>query len=201
MAILKAEILAHLNKELNRSETDIDEHILEALKDISLEDEFLWAESTCSTIIGTPYYTLPTDYVTKLSIKIDDENSLRLIDWGEYQSLIANEAAADRDLPNRYCIHGGFWYAYPTPDAVYTATIFYNYHILESEDDTDVVDDIPFKEVFRNAIYAKTLAQYCRSLGWISRAKEYEADYRSLALPPVQKLVQRQVRQVQYNDW
>lgn len=197
MAITKAEILTHLNSELNRTETDIDEHILEALKDLSLQDEFLWIEATVPTIIGRPYYSLPLDYKKKLSIKIDDENSLSLIDWGEYQVLIANETSADRDMPNRFCIHGGFWYGYPTADAIYTTTIYYNAFILES----GAVDDIAFKDIFRNAINAKTKAQYCRSLGWIDRAKVYEADYRALILPPLKKLIQRQVRQVQYHDW
>ena len=199
--ITKAEILAHLNGELNRTETDIDEHILEALKDLSLQDEFLWVQAEVETIIGRPYHSLPLDYKRKLSIKIDDENSMGLIDWGEYQVLIANETSADRDMPDRFCIHGGFWYGYPTPDAVYTATIYYNAFVLESEGGVNAVDDITFKDIYRNAIYAKTKAQYCRSLGWIDRAKEYEIDYRQLILPPLKKLVQRQVRQVQYHDW
>ena len=201
MTILKAEILTHLNKELNRTEDDMDEHILEALKDLSLQDEFLWIETTVDTIIGRPYYSLPLDYKKKLSIKIDDENSMELIDWGEYQMLIANETPADRNMPNRFCIHGGFWYGYPTADKVYTVTLYYNAFILESEKGVNAVDDIKFKDIYRNAINTKTKAQYCRSLGWIDRAKEYEADYRALILPPLKKLVQRQVRQVQYHNW
>lgn len=196
MTITKAEVLAHLNSELNRTETDIDEHILEALKDLSLQDEFLWIEATVPTIIGRPYYSLPLDYKKKLSIRIDDENSMSLIDWGEYQMLVANETSADRGMPNRFCIHGGFWYGYPTADDTYTCTIYYNAFILES----GAVDDIGFKDIFRNAIYAKTKAQYCRGLGWIDRAKVYEADYRALILPPLKKLIQHQIRQVQYTD-
>jgi len=200
MTILKAEILAHLNKELNRTETDIDEHILEALKDLSLQDEFLWVEATVPTIIGRPYYSLPFDYKRKLTIKIGDNNSLELIDWGEYQMLIANETEADRSEPRKFCIHGGFWYAYPTADKVYEATIFYNAFILEIEEGVNAVGDIKFKDIYRSAINTKTKAQYCRSLGWIDRAKEYETDYRLLILPLLKKLVQHQIRQVQYTD-
>jgi len=203
MTILKAEILAHLNNELNRTETDIDQHILEAMKDLSLQDEFLWVETTVPTIIGRPYYSLPLDYKSLLSIKIDDENSMEKIDWGEYQMLIANETSADREMPTKFCIHGGFFYAYPTADAVYTATLYYNAYILESEDAVNAVDNIAhyFKDIYRSALNAKTKAQYCRSLGWTDRAKEYEVDYRQLILPPLKKLVQKQVRQVAYNDW
>jgi len=202
MTITKAEILSHLNGELNRTETDIDQHILAAMKDLSLQDDFLWVETTVDTIIGRPYYSLPLDYKSLLSVKIDDANSLKLIDWGEYQSLIAEETSEDYDEPDRFCIHGGFWYAYPTPDAVYEATLFYNNFILESEDGTDAVDNIDgyFKDIYRDALNAKTKANYCRSLGWIDRAKEYETDYRMLLLPPLKKMVQRQVREVQYTD-
>jgi len=202
MAILKAEILAHLNKELNRTETDIDEYILEAMKDLSLQDEFLWVETTVDTIVGRPYYSLPLDYKSLLSVKIDDENSLEKIDWGEYESLIANETSADRSMPKKFCIHGGFWYAYPTADAIYVATLYYNAYILEIEGGVNAVDNIAhyFKDIYRNALNCKTKAQYCRGKGWIDRAKEYEVDYRALILPPLQKLVQKQVRQVQYTD-
>ena len=202
MTITKGQILAHINSELNRTETDIDALILEALKDLSLQEgDFLWVESDVDTIIGRKYYSLPLDYVKLLSIKIDDENSLELIDWGKYQSLIANETTADRNMPDRFCIHAGFWYAYPTPDAIYVAKLYYNAHILESEDGNDIVDNIPYKDIFRNALQTKTKALYCRSKGWISRAEAYEADYFGLALPPLRKLQQKQVRQVQYNDW
>lgn len=201
MTILKADILTNLNKELNRTETDIDEYILEALKDLSLQDDFLWIEATVDTIVGRPYYSMPLDYIKLMSIKVDDENSLEKITWSKYQMLIANETTADREMPTKFCIHGGYWYAYPTPDAIYEMSLFYNGFILESEDGTDVVDDIPFKDIYRNAINCKTKAQYCRSLGWIDRAKEFEADYRLLILPPLKKLVTRHTAQVQYHDW
>jgi len=200
MTILKAEILAHLNSELNRNETDVDEHILAALKHLSLEKEFIWIETTVPTIVGRPYYSLPLDYIKKLSIKIDDNNSLQLIDWGEYQSLIANETAADYGEPRKWCIHGNFWYAYPTPDAIYTATLFYNAFILESEGGVNSVDDIAFKDIFRDTINSLTKAYYCLSKGLKDTASAYFTIYRGINLPLVEKLVQHQVREVQYTD-
>jgi len=201
MTITKAEILTHLNNELNRTETDIDSHILAALKHLSLEKEFIWIETTVPTIVGRPYYSLPLDYIKKLSIKISDNNSLELIDWGEYQSLIANETAADYGEPDRFCIHGGFWYAYPTADAEYTVTLFYNAFILESEDGVNSVDDIPFRDIFREAINSLTLAYYCLSKGLKDTANTYFTIYKGVNLPLIEKLVQHQVREVNYNDW
>jgi len=198
--ILKEEILTHLNKELNRTETDIDEYILAALKHLSLEKEFIWIETTVPTIVGRPYYSLPLDYIKKLSIKIDDNNSLELIDWGEYQALIANETATSRGEPTKWCIHGGFWYAYPTPDAIYTATLFYNAFILESEGGVNSVDDIVFKDIFRDTINSLTKAYYCLSKELKDTASAYFTIYRDINLPLVEKLVQHQVREVQYTD-
>ena len=202
MTILKAEILTHLNGELNRTETNIDQHILAALKNLSLSNEFLWVETTVPTIAGRPYYSLPLDYIKKLSIKISTNNSLRLIDWGEYQALIANETSADYDEPDRFCIHGGFWYPYPTPDAIYTATLFYNAIILESEDGVNAVNNIAhyFGDVFRNAINTLTKAYYCLSIGMKDSASTYLTIFANVDLPPLEKLIQRQVRQVAYND-
>lgn len=200
MAILKAEILAHLNKELNRTETNIDEYILAALKHLSLEKEFIWIETTVPTIVGRPYYSLPLDYIKKLSIKVSDNNSLSLIDWGEYQMLIADQTSADYEEPDRFCIHGGFWYAYPTADAVYTATLFYNAFILESEGGVNAVDAIVFKDIYRDTINSLTKGYYCMSKGLKDTATAYFQIYRNVNLPLVEKLVQHQVREVRYTD-
>lgn len=203
MTITKEEILAHLNKELNRTETNIDEHILAALKHLSLEKEFIWIETTVKMIVGRSYYSLPLDYIKKLSIKISDNNSLELIDWGEYQSLIADETSADYGEPRKWCIHGGFFYAYPTPDIVYTVTLFYNAFVLESEGGTNAVDDIGsfFSNIYRDAIYSLTKAYYCLSKGLKDTASAYFTIYSGVNLPLIEKLVQHQVREVAYNDW
>ena len=201
MTITKAEILTHLNGELNRTETNIDQHILAALKHLSLEKEFIWVETTVETVIGRPYYSLPLDYIKKLSIKISDNNSLELIDWGEYQSLIANETAADYGEPKKWCIHGGFWYAYPTPDIVYVVTLFYNAFVLESEGGILAVDAITFKDIYREAINSLTKAYYCLSKGLRDTASAYFTIYKNVNLPLVEKLIQHQVREVQYHDW
>ena len=144
MTITKEEILAHLNTELDRSETDIDEQILAALKWLSLKDDFLWVETTVDTIIGRGYYSLPLDYKDMIEIKVEDNKPLGKLTWEEYQSLIANQTSANYDLPKRYALHGGFWYAYPTPDKIYEVTLFYPNFVLESEGGVEAVDDIPF---------------------------------------------------------
>jgi len=206
--ITKTEVLNHVNKELDRSETDttLKEHLLAALKWLSLEDDFLWVETTVDTIIGRPYYSLPLDYKDMIDIKVEDNKPLDKITWGEYQSLIANQTSANYDLPRRYALHGGFWYAYPTPDAEYEVTIFYPNFILESEklgedeEATEVVDAIPFKDIYREAIYAKTKAIYCRFIGLFDDAVKYELELKNILLPPLKKMIERVPKFVKNTD-
>lgn len=200
MAITKAEILAHLNKELNRSEEDIDEYILEALKDLSLKAHFLWIETTVPTIVGRPYYSVPPDYKKLLTIKIDDNTPLGKVTWEEYQILIADETSDDYDEPSNFAIHGGFWYPHPIPDAIYTAKLFYAAFVLESEDGTNAVDDIVFGDIYRSAIYAKTKAVYCRSLGWTDRQAEFEFEYNKILLPLLEDLIENEPKFVRNHD-
>ena len=204
MTILKEEILAHLNKELYRTETEIDEYILEALKDLSLRDDFLWVESTVKTIIGRPYYSEPLDFKHLLTIKIDDNAPLEKILRAEYQRLIRDETTDARDEPNRFTQHGGFWYAYPTPDAAYVATLFYNAFVLESEVINGVtiyaVDDIKFKDIYRRAINTLTKAYYCRSKGLRNDSAEYLMEFKIDILPGLSKLVKKEPVFTKYTD-
>lgn len=202
MTIIKEEVLAHLNLELDRSETDatLKEHLLAALKYLSLEDNHLWVESNVDTIIGRPYYSLPLDYKDMIEIKVGDNKPLSKITWEEYQSLIANQTSANYGEPKQYAIHGGFWYAYQTPDAEYEVTIFYPNFVLEIEGGVDVVDDIPFKDIYREAIYAKTKAIYCRNIGLFDEAVKYELELKNLLLPPLKKIIERVPKFVKNTD-
>ena len=204
MTIIKTEVLDHLNKELYRTETNVDEYILEALKDLSLRDDFLWVESTVETIIGRPYYSEPLDFKHLLTIKIDDNRPLRKISWAGYQILIRDETTDARDEPNRFTQHGGFWYPYPTPDAAYVARLFYNAFVLESEviDEVTVnaVDDIKFKDIYRRAINTLTKAYYCRSKGLRNDSAEYLMEFKIDILPGLSKLVKREPVFTKYTD-
>ena len=206
--ITKEEILAHLNKELLRAETDatIEEYILGALKDLSLKNEFIWTETQVDTIVGTPYTSLPADYVSLLTVSIGTEPPLEKMTWREYKVLSAGQTSDNYNLPRHFCVHGGYWYAYPTCDAVYTATLFYNSFVPESEviDGATVksVDNIGyyFSEIFRAAIYAKTKALYCLGTNWDDKAALYETVYTKIELPILEKLVEHKPHAVKNND-
>lgn len=202
MTITKAEVLSHVNLELDRSETadTLKEHLLAALKWLSLEDDHLWVEANVVTIIGRPYYSLPLDFKDMVEIKVEDDKPLSKITWEEYQSLIADQTSADYGLPKHYALHGGFWYPWPTPDAVYEVTIFYPNFILETEGGIEVVDAIPFKDIYRDAVYAKTKAIVLRNLGLTDDAIKYERELSILILPPLKKMIERVPKFVRNTD-
>jgi len=202
MTILKAEILNHLNGELYRTETDIDQHILAALKNLSMADKFLWVETQVPTIIGRPYYSMPPDYKKLMTIKIGDNKPLEKITWQEYQAFIYDQTSANYGEPYCFAIHGGFWYPYPTPDAIYTATLFYNAFVLESEGGVNAVDNIAhfFSDIYRDAINNLTKAHYCLSKGLKEDASTYLTIFTNINLPPLQTLIEREIKSIQPHD-
>lgn len=210
MAITKAEILAHLNSELNRTETDIDEYILSAMKKLSLADDFCWVESEVSMIVGRKYYSLPTDYKKMMTIHLSDgENKepLGKVSFIDYQKAVAIvEDSDDYDEPYCFAIHGGFWYPWYVPDDTYTAVLHYNAWVPESEtiDEAEVnaVDNIDryFSDIYRDALNTLTKAYYCLSKQLKDDAASYFTIFTNIDLPPLKKLVEREPKSLQYKD-
>ena len=210
MTIAKAEILANLNAELNRTETDVDDYILSAMKKLSLADDFIWIESEVSMITGREYYSLPSDYKKLMTIHLKDgENKIPLskVSFREYSKAAASIEDSD-DYAEPYCfaIHGGFWYAYPTPDDEYTAILHYNAFVPESEEideeTVNAVDNIGhyFSDIYRDALNTLTKAYYCLSKQLKDEASAYFTIFTNIDLPPLKKLVERESRYLPYRD-
>lgn len=210
MTILKAEILAHLNSELNRTETDIDEHILSAMKKLSLADEFCWVESEVSMIVGRKYYSLPADYKKLMTINLKDgerKKPLGKISFRYYKERVALvEDSDDYDEPTAFAIHGGFWYPLAVPDDTYTAVLHYNAWVPESEtiesSEVNAVDNIDryFSDIYRDALNTLTKAYYCMSKQLKEDAAAYLSIFTNVDLPPLRKLVEREPRYLPCND-
>lgn len=205
--ILKAEILSHLNKELNRTETDIDEYILSAMKKLSLTDDFYWVESTFNMIAGRTYYSMPVDYKKLMTINLTGERPLKKLSWIDYRKLVATrEEESDRDKPRCFAIHGNFWYPLPIPDDDYEATIHYNAFVPESEtideEEVNAVDNIDryFSDIFRDALNTLTKAYYCMSKELADKAAVYLQIFEGVDLPPLKKMVEREARSLPYRD-
>lgn len=210
MTIEKADILSHLNSELNRSETDIDEHILSAMKKLSLADDFCWVESEISISEGDKYYSLPTDYKKMMTINLDDgedKRPLGKITFRQYMKAVAwVEDSDDYGEPYCFAIHGGFWYPWHVPDDTYTAVLHYCAWVPESEaidgEEVNAVDNIDhyFSDIYRDALNTLTKAYYCMSKQLKEEAAGYLSVFTNIDLPPLRKLVEREVRSMPYND-
>lgn len=208
--IIKAEILSHLNDELKRSETDIDAEILSAMKYLSLADDFCWIETELPTIVGRKYYSMPLDYKKLMSIHLsdgEDKRPLGKITFNNYQRKVAwVEDSDDYNEPRNFAIHGGFWYPLPVPDAVYTAVLHYCAWVPESEtiDEAEVnaVDNIDryFSDIYRDALNTLTKAYYCMSKQLKDEASGFFTVFRGIDLPPLKKMVEREIVSMPYND-
>lgn len=129
MAILKLNILTEVNKRTARAETDIDSILKAVLMDLTIDFPFLKKKHTdISTVKGTPNYSLDDTWRKIELIKINDKAPLEKINtWEEYQELIAGETESNWREPKTYIIYNRILYLYPTPDKIYTLTIFTSY--------------------------------------------------------------------------
>jgi len=154
MAITKAEPLAFVNDNLNRSETaaKLAVPLQTCLNDLS-NINFLTDEDTAQTLVtGTETLDYPTLYKQLEQIILNDGSvdlaPLKPLPGGyqEYRELMRSSNAGTRSNPTHYAEYGKKFYLYPVPGNSYTVTIkFYKYH------DNDV-DTIEFTDEFRNAV-------------------------------------------------
>lgn len=162
MAILKADILSEVNKRCERAETDIDSILKAVLRDLTITFPFLHVEAETSTQAGKANYNLEDfpENIRKVDIvKIDDGEPLDEIrTFTDYQTLIAEETSADYDEPTSFIVYRDVLYLWPTPDDVYTLTVFAS--VLE-----DDVDDIDLPDRFEEAIIEGCCFKLYESLG------------------------------------
>jgi len=195
MSLSKAAILVEVNNRTGRSETDIDSILKAVLLDLTIDFPFLKGEFYRSTIAGTPDYGVGDTIRNVELVKIDDKDPLIKINtWEEYQQLIAEETEADRDEPTRYIIHDRILYLWPTPDAIYTLTIFGSY-IERNVDTIDLEDN--FEEVLIQGCCFKLYES--KSLGASPPAVLHLNLYKD-AVDKLKRIYSESAERIEYND-
>jgi len=195
MSISKSTILAELNKRTGRAETNIDSLLKAILLDLTIDFPFLRGEFYRSTDPGTPDYGVGDTLRKVTAVKIDDKEPLKIINtWEEYQQLIAEETEADRDEPSRYIIHDRILYLWPTPDAIYTLTIFSSY-IERNVDTIDLEDN--FEEVLIQGCCFKLYES--KSLGASPPAVLHLNLYKD-AVDKLKRIYSESAERVEYTD-
>jgi hypothetical protein len=92
----------------------------------------LETDTTAATVAGQEYVTSPTGMLVPREI-FDSTNSQRL-DWFSWQDFIGRTdraTSAARSKPTKWHWRGGKIYLNPTPDAVYTLTVYYKKNVTE----------------------------------------------------------------------
>lgn len=153
MSIEKASILAFVNSNLQRSETDIDIQILTVINDLSLYRNFL--EDTDESKIlanGGTYLEKPTGFKAPISIVLNDGSvnlaPLKPMPGGYkgYREAMDNFNSGMESTPKYYACFGNYIYVWPTAGQAYTSIIdFYKQHAL-------VANPIEFGDEFTNCM-------------------------------------------------
>jgi len=159
MALSKGNIMTEVNKRTARAETDIDSILKAVLLDLTTDFPFLKGEFFRSTVVGQPDYGVGDTFRNITLVKIDDKDPLEKINtWKEYQDMISEETASDRKEPKRWIIHNRVLYLWPSPDAIYTLTIFSSYIGRN-------VDSILLEDNFEEVLIEGTCFNLYKSLG------------------------------------
>jgi len=164
MTILKAELIAVVNKTLNRGYatdgTTLDGKITSVLKDLSQRGNFLQDEFKRATIANRDYYSLPDNFKDLLFVGMKSSDDATI-----YKPLVFERFAmykrniyysSTTGTPTRYTWQSGFMYPRPIPDAEYNMYLWYSYYhpekITVDEEEVKACDHILFNDIYREAI-------------------------------------------------
>ena len=95
-----------------------------------LKKDFYFPEletsTTASTVDGTAYVSVPTDALIVRTVwDSTSDRKLDRIELVTYSEYTGRADTTAEDAPTKYMRRGGYLYLYPTPDAVYSLTIYY----------------------------------------------------------------------------
>lgn len=192
MAITKTEVLAKVNAQTRRAETDIDDEIKAILRDISVRDNFLFRESLRDTESGENVYSLPEDYKAKLALACEDSDEEYLIKV-PFEVYLKNKSDDKTGPPEFFAIHNKLIWLLPVPDDAYTLELYYAiFHPMDA-------DNILYDEEFREAIIQGTAWKVYEKYEIFDRAEgkrvRYEAEINKL-----RNLAESQVGVTSYRD-
>jgi len=206
MTILKTQLIAIVNKSLNRGYTGtaLDEKITSALVDLSQRGDFLQDEFKRPTIADRDYYSLP-DNIKKLlfvGMKSSDDATI-------YKPLIYERFAmykrniyynSTSDTPTRYTWMSGYMYPRPIPDKIYNMYWWYSYYHPETIGEDKACDSILFPDIYRKAIELRLLYEVAEGLNLDKDAKKYDALYLLDEIPKLKSNIPKHASVAVYRD-
>ena len=176
--ILKAELIAIVNKTLNRgystTGTTLDGKITSALKDLSQRGNFLQDEFKGVTIIDRDYYSLPDNFKDLLFVGMKSSDDTIIYKPLEYERFAMYKRniyySSTTGTPTRYTWQSGYMYPRPIPDATYNMYLWCAYYHPET------CDNILFGDIYRKAIELRLLYEVAEELT-LGDAQKYDTLY------------------------
>jgi len=187
--ILKAELIAIVNKTLNRgystTGTTLDGKITSALKDLSQRGNFLQDEFKGVTIIDRDYYSLPANFKDLLFVGMKSSDDTIIYKPLEYERFAMYKRniyySSTTGTPTRYTWQSGYLYPRPIPDVIYNMYWWYAFYhpeiIVIDEANVKACDNILFDDIYRKAIELRLLYEVAEGLNLDADAKKYNALY------------------------
>jgi len=170
MAITKAAILTMVNDRLNRSETNIDAEVIEAVDKLGRAGNFLPASTSIETTANDYDYAEPTRLreFHVLTI-IGTAGPLQRISYGDWLRNYGGGVSTGE--PQEYAHWKGQVYLWPIPDAAYTITVdYWEFH-------ADSADNITFADKYRSALEHYVIMAKARNLQLYDDARIYAGYY------------------------
>jgi len=185
MSILKAELIAVVNKTLHRGYTGtaLDTEITATVKDLSTYGNFLQDEFKRLTIIDRDYYSLPDNLKDLLFVGMKSYDIDPLLNNATiYKPLVYERFemykrniyySSTPGTPTRYTWQSGYMYPRPIPDAVYNMYMWYSYTHPEMIGEDKACDNILFTDIYREAIEMGLCYKVALGLSLKTEAKDF----------------------------
>ncbi len=171
MTITAAQILAKVNNNLNRNETDIDNQIKEILQDLAMRGDFLQNNYSITATDSTASTEAPSLMKREISVRIANGEYITPITYRQYQLNIENLESLTEGEPTNYAFFMDYFYWWPIPDTGYAVSV--DCYVFHAESTT-----VAFDDRFRAAIYAGATMAVARDLkGLEEQQKRYHDDY------------------------
>ena len=210
--ILKAELIAIVNKALNRgyatAGTELDEKITSALKDLSQRGNFLQDEFKSPTIIDRDYYSLPANFKDLLFVGMKSSDDTIIYKPLEYERFAMYKRniyySSTTGTPTRYAWQSGYLYPRPIPDKVYNMYWWYAYFHPETmvigEATVKACDNILLGDIYRKAIELRLLYEVAEGLNLDKDAAKYNTLYLMDEIPKLKADIKEHAQICVYRD-
>jgi hypothetical protein len=128
--------------------------------DVAIPDQRFLASTTVPTVAGTSLYALPADFNHLVSIDLEaDGVKVWLVPYEMHERpMLTDDSVSYTGIPFTYRLRGGNIELLPTPQAVYTATVWYVSDPSTLSSDASTLDTITRLDDFVIAYAAKLVA-------------------------------------------